>query len=652
MNIYTSSFLTLLLLINSGASSAQNFELNSIVVTGTRTAKLLQDSPVDMQVVTGQQIQMLGSGTLAQSLNLVPGVVITRSAKKGYNVQMQGFDGDHVLVLVNGQRLISPSGTRTDLDQINALDVERIEVLKGAASVMYGSAAMGGVLNIITKNQSVDKTRIQYETSSFNSNALSNDPLGHRLALSTGKQTPILSSKLSYQNIYTPGFKYDNYSQEEDGTTSDKHFLDLAFKGKTLLGEFNYQGQYFLDNKDRKENDNIIPGLGTVSNAYASKTERNSHAFTLQHAQNWKSQLKYAQHKEESGTTNRVQRSANMELSGVESQYVWFAPWGELVSGLQLDNESMNIPNDGIVNKHSSTQQFFMQNDWLVSNEVELLTGFRVQHDSGFGWHKAARASALIKQPIFSGQQLDWRFGVGQSYRVPSLKEQHYILDHSSMGYVVIGNEKLQPEKTLSYNLSVSLNTLSDQTLSLSVHQSHSDDFIENIFSDAYSQDWGVDAYVYQNIAKVTIKGGEIQYKLPIYYKHQLQFNYAYVEARDENKQRLKERPRHLVKASWQTQFNWLETQILSYAVYQGDEAYTLRDGSGSTTEDSYIGTNNNAWLSLNVSVTQQPTRNLKLSYGIENILDEHKDTQVSDDLFDAREEDSRRVYMGMTYQF
>ncbi len=122
-----------------------------IVVTGTRTAKLLSNSPVLVDVIDGEIMAKVSQGTLAQALNYIPGVVVKRSAKDGYNIQMQGFDGDHVLVLIDGQPIISPTGSSADLDQVPASNIAQIEVIRGAASVMYGSSAMGGVINIITK---------------------------------------------------------------------------------------------------------------------------------------------------------------------------------------------------------------------------------------------------------------------------------------------------------------------------------------------------------------------------------------------------------------------------------------------------------------------------------------------------------------------
>jgi len=627
------------------------YVLESVVTTGTRTPKLLMDSPVAVQVITREQLQMVSSGTLAEALNFIPGVVLSRSPKDGYNVQMQGFDGDHVLVLVNGQRLISPSGSSADLDQISALDVERIEVLKGAASVMYGSAAMGGVLNVITKPITAGRTIVSYEVASFGTNAIEEDPLEHRFRLTTSGQAVSADVQLNYQYINNPGFKYDADAKVENGTGVEKHFVDATIAMDSLLGELVYSPQFFSEEKYRQEADTLVPGFGDIADAYTSKVERITHSLELTGEGSGQAQIRYAQLDETSGRQSSIQRDAKITLAGIDAQQVWMNDWVEVVTGVEFDYEEMDIPDDALIGESRASEQYFVQGDWFLGNALELLTGYRVQKDSSFGWHQAGRISGLIRQNFSSGNQLAWRFGLGQSYKVPSLKELNYIFDHSSLGYVVLGNGNLVPEETLSYNLSSTLELVSGSQLDLSIFHSDSKNFIENVFSQQESDVWGVDAYVYQNIAEVRTQGADMSITLPLNDSSRFQFNYSYLEARDGQGERLTGKPRHQVKVNFQNKITWLNTQLMAYAVYQKDEAFAVDDPNTSE-DEGYQGGHNNAWWSLNLSITQQPSKNIKTRFGIQNLLDEHRNTSVSEDYFDAREEDSRRIYMGMNYSF
>ncbi|MGL1956027.1 MAG: TonB-dependent receptor plug domain-containing protein [Colwellia sp.] len=183
-------------------------QLERIVISGTRTPKLLTNSPISIQVIDQETIETLTQGTLTNTLNYIPEVVVTRNVIGDYNIQMQGFDSNHVLVLVNSQRLISPAGTAVDLDQINANEIERIEVLGGAASVMYGSSAMGGVLNIITKNYDENQTTISLQVDHY-ADATDDQTLSHTTRLSGNLILDNWAHKISLLHLNDSGFDYD-----------------------------------------------------------------------------------------------------------------------------------------------------------------------------------------------------------------------------------------------------------------------------------------------------------------------------------------------------------------------------------------------------------------------------------------------------------
>ncbi|NVK39002.1 MAG: TonB-dependent receptor [Gammaproteobacteria bacterium] len=638
------------------ATSSMAVDLETIVTTGTRTPKLLNDSPVALNVITSEQLSVVSSGTLAEALNFIPGVVITRSNKDGYNVQMNGFDGDHVLVLVDGQRMITPTGSSVDLDQINALDVERIEVLKGAASVMYGSSAMGGVMNIITKKVNRSVSRISYEMGHYQGSAIEDDPVEHRLALSSSLSTPVYSGQISYQHINNPGFKYDRDAKLENGTSSEKHFLDSSVSMQLADAQLHYRPQYFKESRYRNEDDAFFPGIGSIPDAYFSEVERITQTLELQTKNHLISRIRLANHNESSGHETTASRDAELKLGGFELQQSLFLTNAEMVMGYEYDFETMDIPDDGILDKQRNSSQGFAQIDANITDQFEVLAGFRVQRDTGFGWHQAGRLSGLFRQLSTQGNQFDIRFGVGQSYKVPSLKERYYILDHTNVGsgYVVIGNEKLQPEETISYNIDISLDLVNGTTVDLGAFYSESKNLIENEFDLSETESWGVDAFVYQNISRVNTAGGNFSLKIPLNDMQLANISYSYLEARNEDGNRLANRPRHQVKLNLHSSLNWMQTKIITYLVYQADEAFALDDPTttGLDEVEGYKGEYNNEWVSLNISVTHKPAKQLKLRYGIQNIFDEHKNTKKSTDYFDARAEDSRRIYLGMNYEF
>ena len=644
-----SSRLTLSLALSTGCISGAQSEqdslhtLDNVVVTGTRTPKLLKDSPVSIDLITSKQLEVLSSGTLAEVLNFIPGVTVQRSAKDGYNVQLQGFTGDRVLVLVDGQRLITPTGSSVDLDQVGSLDIERIEIMRGAGSVLYGSAAMGGVINIITKSIDSMRSNIGYEVGSFSENATDEKPLEHRFSLNTVKNSEDLKTRLSYQFLDRPGFKYDHDSRAEVGTRNEKHFLEGSAEVKTFMGDFSYQAEYLKEDKLRPEGSQTIPGSGTIDVDYFSNVNRIDQKFTFKANDLFKINGSYALHNEESGRTIGTQREALLGVGGLGMQVISMLDSVEVVSGLEYEFESMDIEVDGISNEYRDSAQAYTQLDWFLTDHIELLAGLRVQQDSGFGVHHAARVSAKLQSNFSNGSSVQTRIGLGQSYKVPTLKQLHYVFDHSSIGYVVIGNEELKPEEAISFNFGTTFENAKGFSLELSGYYTEAEDLIENQFSTdpQYADDWGplTQIYVYQNISKAEIRGGDFSIEAPLSSDQNIGVSYGVIEARDENGDRLLERPRHQVKLNYQASLNWMNTDLIAYAVYQADEAY----------DASFDAEHNNEWVSFNLSVTQQPMADLTLRYGIQNLFDEHENVDVQD--FDAREKDSRRIYLGVSYK-
>lgn len=132
------------------------FNLDDVVVTGTRTPKLLKDVPILTRLITEEEIRKTDATDIQDLLQQVmPGVEFTYAMNQQVNMNLSGFAGQNVLILLNGERLAGETMENTDFARLNMQNVQRIEIIKGAASALYGSNAAGGVINIITKE--VDK---------------------------------------------------------------------------------------------------------------------------------------------------------------------------------------------------------------------------------------------------------------------------------------------------------------------------------------------------------------------------------------------------------------------------------------------------------------------------------------------------------------
>ncbi|MCI5784461.1 MAG: TonB-dependent receptor, partial [Bacteroidales bacterium] len=130
--------------------------LDQVVVTGTRTPKLLKDVPVVTRVIGENDIKRLDVNNIGNVLEAeIPGIEFSYSMNQQKSINMSGFGGNAVLFLVDGERLAGETLNNVDYDRLNMDNVERIEIVKGAASSLYGSNAVGGVVNIISKQSSL-----------------------------------------------------------------------------------------------------------------------------------------------------------------------------------------------------------------------------------------------------------------------------------------------------------------------------------------------------------------------------------------------------------------------------------------------------------------------------------------------------------------
>ena len=137
---------------NQESSESKESEANeTMVVTGSKTEQLVEKSPVPVTVITKEDIEAYGPGDIALLLQQMSGIQITNSVF-GSSLQIQGLEPEHILILIDGQRVLGEKDGVIDISRLSLNNIERIEIVRGPSSVLYGSNAMGGVINIITSD--------------------------------------------------------------------------------------------------------------------------------------------------------------------------------------------------------------------------------------------------------------------------------------------------------------------------------------------------------------------------------------------------------------------------------------------------------------------------------------------------------------------
>ena len=640
----------------SEAYAQEAATLAPVVVTGTRTERALDDVPVRVEVVSREEITRTHARTLKEALENVPGLQLREvHGKSGFELSLQGLTSDQVLVLIDGLPISASTGSTVDLSQYLVSDVARIEVVKGASSAQYGSSAMGGVVNVITRpieqgfggSATVDVG--SYGSQNDNGRSTSANNRHGRINLGGGGETWRLA--LSGDSMDGDGFGLDPQKWARQGDASKRQQLTARAQWLPRKeGNFWVElGHYTEDDVQRYEYfvpPKYVPQRKTEDITRDRVTFGGDWKFDngLRAEVKGVSERYDSQSREYSQNFQTATRASSQQKDHITTQ-LELPAWGHQLwmvgadwSRETLAQSSNGKPELGVAGRAERTsQELFLQNDIVVNDVWEVLLGVRGQDDSDFGTHVAPKVS--VRGNVY--EQGGWkgvvRASLGQGYRVPNLKERHYLFDHSSLGYVVIGNPNLKPESSDSLQLGGTLGL--DESLSIdgNLFYNRVKDMIQTDLVN-YTTVNGISAYTYQNIARARTSGLESSVKWRATPALDLQAAYTRTQTRDLNSgTELTRRPRDIVRLGldWKPQ---AATTLSVRARYQSDE---LVDSAG--------GTRSPAWSTMDVTVNHKLGNDLTLFLGVNNLTNRQRNFASANDFGPIA---GRFVYVGAKYAF
>lgn len=493
--------------------------LDQVVVTGTRTEKRLLDSPIQTTVIASSELSKAGSTTTMEALqDYLPGMVTTPNAM-GNNLRIKGLNSRYILFLVDGERLVSEgAGGNVNLDQIDMNNIERIEMVNGAASALYGSNAVGAVINIITK-----KPTHAFEGQA-NGSLATNNTL--KSGISLGSNSATFECRLSLFRNSSDGFnitdgpyaaRYTDYGTNLK--TGYKPTEQLRVNGTVRL----YQHETF----NLEESMNVTHSLersvtGGLSVQHNSKSKKNH----LRASVNFDKYFDY----------DVLEKKGNALALGSDASYLsarmvetyTFNPQLELVGGAEYNHEqnfSETTLGAGPTSKTLDDFNLFAQVQHELFNVLETVFGARYTYNSAFGNSFNPKLSLMYKVQSFT-----LRGGTGTAFRAPSIKELYYDFDHNG-SFWVYGNPDLIAEKGFYNSLSVEF-TEGKINASLSVYHNSIDNKIT--MYEVINALGGSEQY-YQNVSSATLKGVDANLNLSPIQNIVIKASYSYSDAIDES---------------------------------------------------------------------------------------------------------------------
>lgn len=424
-------------------SVCRQFDLNEVVVTGTRTPKFLKDTPIQTRVINARELARLDATNVQDLLQQeLPGVEFSYAMNQQTHLNFSGFGGQGVLFLVDGERLAGETMDDVDFTRLNMDNVERIEIVKGAASALYGSNATGGVINIITKRNRQPWT--------LNVNARYAKHNEQRYGATWG-----LNSK-HWNNMLSAHFnRMDNYDVHSAANPVTR-IISTVYGDKTVnlkeqltwspVSNFSLTGRagYFFRE--------------TVRSADQPERYRD---FSGGLRMNWQIsdaddlQASYAFDQYDKSDYQRITRLDIRDYSNVQNSFRLlynhtFGGGDVLTVGSDLLHDYLYNTNlEGETRKQDSWD-LFAQYDWRLNDQWELVGALRYDYFSdGKDSHLTPKLNVCYK-PL---RNLAIRAGYGMGFRAPTLKEKYYNFDMSGI-WIVEGNEHLKSEVSHNFNLS------------------------------------------------------------------------------------------------------------------------------------------------------------------------------------------------------
>lgn len=631
--------------VASADNAAQSVLMPEVVVTATKTEENIKDVPASVQVITRADMDRLGAYDVKSALKLADNINLTEAGMTGNEVMIRGMSTVHTLILIDGQRMAGEDANNTtnvyELDRINLSEVERIEILRGASSALYGSDALGGVINIITKHPSAAGGTVGVNTGTRETNNYYHYDLGQqgrwnasfdadfsRVRKYTWENTGNTALYGPRQNFhfetrytvsqgrdiqFNAGYMKEkmrlSYADADTGkpTTSalgkyqnmygERTDFGLAYHVRSASSDFMVRTYYNRLTKDSTTYNRLIPG-----------------AVPVQYTENWQvydfDRAKYDTFVTEAKDSTRFSKAHQMTV-GAEYRKLQYR--GTRLADDGSDPQTVTV---GDISKTQSQREqnfysAYLQDEWTPGSRWVIIPAVRFDHSDQYGDSTTPKIGMTYKVNDHMRLKADY----GKGYRAPTLSELYLDFYHST--YYVMGNPNLKPEKSKQYEFSAE-GEWGKMSGSLTYFNNKVTDLISS--KKEGTSIGGYSVYRYYNVNAARIKGIEASAGFRLNDRWALKGTWDHLSARDEDTgKRLELRAQNY------------ETVQLSYDDHKDNGI------SGVLWEEMtshfWDGTDNYSYYLTNLSVRKQWNSSFSVFAGLDNIFN-HKEKAI---LIDGR---------------
>jgi outer membrane receptor for ferrienterochelin and colicins len=662
-------------------------QLKEVVVTGTRTAKSLQQVPIPITRITSEEIKKRGLVRLNEVLSEQTGINILDDPH-GQGIQIQGFDPAYTLILIDGLPLIGRSTGILELSRITTNNIDRIEIVKGPTSSLYGSEAMAGVVNIITAepakgfsggmagrygtNKNADiSLNSSYKTDKFYISGFANRNSSGGYSLQPASGIPTVSPFHGYTLNGKTAYRFDD-------NTSLK--LSVRYFTNDQDSRFSVDDNRFASGKGTEKDFNIAPVLThrfnkkdvSVLQLYRSVYKTNSDIRYEDNNEVY-DQTYFTQTFNRAEVQNDYALQDNLKLTaGVGGQY-------ETVEATRYTKQQSFTSGYG-----------YFQADWIPVKKLDIIAGGRFDAHSVY----KSQLSPKLAASYALSDKLTILGSAGKGYKAPDFRQLYLNFTNAEVGYSVFGYEeakagiarlqqegqietvlidpstlkRLNAESSTAFNFGFRYKPVTKLYWTANLFRNNISNLIETAAIALKTN--GQSVFSYFNLNKVYTQGVETDVTYQLWKPLQVGGGFQYLEAYDQdvlnqikagkvftkdsetNLTRLLKRSdygglfgrskyTYNIRLNYNEEKTGINTSVR--AIYRGRYGYKDSDGNGIVNRDDEY---TNGYMLINASVSKLFMNNaLRLQLTAQNLFN-HKDPQVILNL------PGRLIYAGLAYNF
>lgn len=642
-------------------------KLETIVITASGYEQDLSKAPASMTVISREELDKREYSDITDVLRNTPGVVVSGSGSS-QNISIRGMSSNYTLFLVDGKRQyskdVNPNGDDYGFEK-NILPpmaaIERIEIIRGPASTLYGSEAMGGVINIITKKVTDEWSG----TIELGTVVQDKGDAGDIKNASVYVAGPLIPNKLGLQ------LGLNKQEREEDSFVGGFKGNERESLNSRLTYLFNDQHDLQFDANFTTQDAESTVGktVEAVDNAVDSSTRNYRSVYALTHNGHYSDQLDSTTYLQYENSKNPDRANTTLDTKGIEletwtfnNQWNWLLNKHKLSFGAYYKDEALN---DKATNRNPNIPEFselsrwstavFLEDTWSMTEQFNLTGGLRYDHDENYGGNLSPRLYGVYS---FS-DQFSMKGGVSTGYKQPDIRaatEGFYSVTGGGGSPTPTGrgiiraNPDLDPETSISSELgfnwkndyiSASLTgyvtQFKDKITEVRTCETDTDGTTTNRNNvDAWKCFEGATPFYFIsdriNVDEAELKGIEATVEADLTKYVALTANYTFtdteIKSGEFKGQPLNEMPEHMFNITVDYDINDA-LNVWTRLHYRGETSSYLSRTS--------ISEPNPGYEFLDVGFNYQFTPHLKGKFGVYNVLDETAENSDGDRLLDGR---------------